>query len=235
MRGLTVAEVLALLEAHRDERGIARWARAGGGRPALGIGLTTLRRLARDIGRDHELARALWTEELYEARVLSLLLDDPRRISRAQAEAQVGELADGQLAHVFASCDAPLARAPFARALAADWMRHEDPVRRRCGYGLLYELSKAKGKAAGDDDDFSSWIAHIEQSFPEADPELRLAMATALMGIAKRSARLNREALRVARAMGPVDWDPTGACEPFDVVKHIDNPRLRAALGIAET
>lgn len=231
---MTVAEVHALLEAHRDARGIEHWnRRAGGcGLRTLGIGLTKLRQLAKGIGRDHELARALWADDLYEARVISLLVDDPRRITRAQAEEQVEQLAGGHLTHVFSSCDAQLAKTPFARSVADDWMVSPDPVRQSCAFGLVYELSKAKGKAAPADADFSRWIAHIDAAHPAAPVNVRLAMVTALMGIGKRSARLNQEALRVARAIGPVDWDPTGACEPFDVVKHLDNPRLRAALGI---
>ena len=58
-------------------------------------------------------------------------------------------------------------------------------------------------------------------------------MATALMGIGKRSATLNRAALAVARAAGPIEFtSASGKCEPFDVVKHLDNPRLKARLGL---
>lgn len=229
---MTVQDVLALIEPHRDERGIAHWQRRfpDSAMRSLGVGLTVLRGLAKQIGRDHDLARRLWTEDLYEARVIALLIDDPSRITRAQAEAQVEQLAGGQLAHVFSSCDASLAKVPFVRALADDWMVSADPVRQGCGYGLLYEMSKEKGKKAPEEDYFAGWIDHVERAHATATVGVRLAMATALMGVGKRSARLNRRTLDVARALGPVDWDPTGACEPFDAAKHLDTPRLRAKL-----
>jgi hypothetical protein len=231
---MTLTDVLALIERHRDERGVAHWRRRFPDSPmrSLGVGLTVLRGLAKQIGRDHELAGRLWTEDLHEARVIGLLIDDPSRITRAQAEAQVEQLAGGQLAHVFSSCDASLAKVPFVRELADDWMVSPDPVRQGCGYGLLYEMSKESGKKAPDEAYFARWIDHVERAHPAATVGVRLAMATALMGIGKRSARLNRRALGVARDLGPVDWDPTGACEPFDAVKHIDHPRLRAKLGV---
>lgn len=232
---MTVAEVHALLEAHRDERGIVHWNKRNKASKmrSLGIGLTVLRKLAKQVGRDHALAQLLWTDDLYEGRVMSLLIDDPKKITRSQAESQVEQLLGGQLAHVFSSCDAALAKVPYARALADDWMGSADPVRQSCGYGLLYELSKSKTAAAPDDAYFSAWIAHIDATRRDAGVDVLMGMATALMGIGKRSAALNRQALPVARAIGPIDWDPTGACEPFDVVKHIDNPRLRTLLGIA--
>jgi hypothetical protein len=55
---------------------------------------------------------------------------------------------------------------------------------------------------------------------------------TSAITLTLRSARLNVEALAVARAIGPIDWDTTGNCEPFDAVKHLDNDRLRKKLGI---
>jgi hypothetical protein len=232
---MTPADIHALIEAESDPRGIAHWEKRYPDSPmrSVGVGLTKLRKLAKQVGRDPALARLLWTDDLYEARVMSLLIDDPKQMTRAQAEAQVEQLQGGQLAHVFSSCDAALAKASFAAELAGDWMRSGDPMRRRCGYGLLYELSKSKKKSAPDDDWFSAWITHMDQTRSAADIDEVLAMGGALLGVGKRSARLNTEALALARAMGPIDWDPTGACAPFEVVKHLDNPRLHAKLGLA--
>lgn len=235
-RATTVAEVLALLEAERDERGMASWERPAedtGGLKSYGIGLTRLRKLAKPLGRDRELAQALWKTDIHDARVISLLIDDPTRITREQAERQVGELAGGMLAHVFASCDATLAKTPFALELAADWVRSDDPVRRDCGYGLLYEASKLSGKKAPSEDFFLAQVRHIADTIDGEPERVRLSMATALMGIGKRSAALNRAALEVARATGPIEFtSASGRCEPFDIVKHLTTERLREKLGV---
>ncbi len=231
---MTSDAVLALIESHRDERGIQHWNQRHADSPmrSVGVGLTKLRKLAKQVGRDHELAAELWQSDLYEARVMALLIDDPKKISREQAERQVEELEGGQLAHVFSSCDASLAKVRYVRELADDWMGSDDAMRQRCGYGLLYEMSKSKKKSAPDDDYFSAWIAHIDARRGAADADLLMAMAGALMGVGKRNARLHGEALALARAIGPIDWDPTGKCDPFDVVKHLDNERLRTKLGV---
>ena len=105
---------------------------------SFGVGLTKLRKLAKKVGRDHELALKRWQSDVYEARVVGLLIDQPERITRAQAE----ELGEGQLANVFSSCDASLAKVPFAQNLADDWVKSEDPARRSCGYGLANKLSR---------------------------------------------------------------------------------------------
>jgi 3-methyladenine DNA glycosylase AlkD len=233
---MKVSEALALLHSNRDERGMRSWEKLGagtGGMKSYGIGLTRLRRLAREIGRNRELAQALWQSDVYEARVIALLIDDPGQITRAQAEAQVEELTGGMLAHVFASCDATLAKTPFVVELADEWVRSEDPVRRDCGYGLLYEISKFSGKKAPAEDFFLAHVARIAETIDSEPERVRMAMATALMGIGKRSAVLNAAALKVARAAGPIEFTSgSGNCEPFDVVKHLTSDRLRQKLGI---
>lgn len=233
---MTESEVLALLEAERDERGVRHWEGLGagtGGLRSVGLGLTRLRQLAKRIGRNRPLAAALWASDLYEARVLALLIDDPAQLDRAQAERQVEALAAGQLAHVYSSCDATLAKTSFVVELAEDWVQSRDPVRRDCGHGLLYEISKFSGRKAPTEAWFLAQVERIGREIDAAPERVRLAMATALMGIGKRSAALNVAALAVARAAGPIAFSSaSGQCEPFDVVKHLDNERLRTKLGL---
>ena len=233
---MTAAEVLALLDAERDERGISNWEKLGSGTAGMrsvGIGLTRLRKLAKQIGRNHELAHALWKTDVYEARVIALLIDDPARITREQAEKQVEQLAGGMLAHVFASCDATLAKTSFVVELADQWVRSADPVRRDCGYGLLYEASKFSGKKAPSEEFFLAHIERIAETIASEPERVRLSMGAALMGIGKRSAVLNAAALKVARAVGPIEFtSASGECEPFDVVKHLTSDRLKEKLGL---
>jgi 3-methyladenine DNA glycosylase AlkD len=233
---MTKTEVMALIRANQDERGIRHWnerCARDSKLKSFGIGLTRLRKMAKQIGRDHDLAAQLWKSDVYEARIIALLIDDPKVISRDQAEQQVEQLAGGHLAHVFSSCDAPLSKAPFVQELADSWMNSKDPVRRRCGFGLLYEISKSKKKTAPGDSYFLQWIEHINTSCEAEKPSVQLAMGCALMGIGKRNKTLNKAALKVARKIGPIEFDDSGKCDPFDVVKHLTSDYIREKLAIS--
>lgn len=233
---MTVSEVLALLDAERDERGMSNWEKLGAstsGMKSYGIGLTRLRKLAKQVGRNRELAQALWQTDVYDARLVALLIDDPAQITRDQAEKQVEELAGGMLAHVFSSCDATLAKTSFVVELADEWVRSEDPIRRDCGYGLLYEASKFSGKKAPSEEFFLAHVARIADRIDRESERVRLSMGMALMGIGKRSAALNRAALKAARDAGPIEFtSASGECEPFDVAKHLTTDRLKEKLGV---
>jgi hypothetical protein len=227
------AQVLAELEAHPDARGIAHWERLhpdGAELRSVGIGLTKQRKLAKGIVQDHDLAMALWQTDLYEARILGLLVDEPKEITRAQAERQVEQLHHGMLSHVFSSCDATLAKTSFVVEVAEDWVQDDDIARRICGYGLLYEISKDKKRSAPDEAFFLRHIDRIKATHAGAPRQLRTAMGGALLGIGKRPKVLNAAARVAVQEMGEIEGSP--GCEPLDVMKHLTSPYLTKKLGL---
>jgi len=229
-------EVMTLLEDNQNATGIQRWETTGtksGKLKSFGIGLTVLRKLAKQIGKDHVLALKLWESAYYDARVISLLIDDPKKITRDLAEAQVENVNQGHLQHVFSSCGAVLAKTPFVVDLASDWVKSNDPRRRCCGYGLLYELSKSKKKSTPDEDFFLQHIEHILHSYDGESLAVQGSMGGALLGMGKRTAKLNAAALNVARYIGPIAFTTeSGNCEPFDVSKHLTSDYIRKKLGV---
>ena len=230
---MNTTEVLSLLEANKNDRGIANWNKPGTNKKKLksfGIGLTQLRKLAKKIGRDHKLALELWENEYYDAKIISLLIDDPKLITSEQAEKQVEQLEGGHLAHVFSSCDATLAKTSFTKEIADKWMVSKDPIRRSCAYGLLYEMSKSKKKSAPDDEYFHSQITHIKNSFEKESIPIKMAMGGALMGMGMRNLKLNQAALKVAQLMGPIEFDEK--CDPYNVAKHLTSDYAKRKFGL---
>lgn len=231
-------EVMALLEKNKNERGIENWKKSKT-RPknlrSFGLGLTQLRKIAKTVGRDHKLAQQLWKSNVYDAKVIGLLIDDPKQITREQVEKQADNLDGGYLAHVFSTCGATLPKAPFALDLACDWMDSRDGTRRRCAWGLMYEFSKLKTKKAPDDDFFMDCIDRIRGTIhDDEDMWVRESMNGALMGIGLRNKKLNKAAVKAAKAIGSVDIDygDDNSCEPLDVLKHLTGEHAKRKLGL---
>ena len=232
---MTKTEVLDVLEKNRDARGEAHWQKMGdrtGGLASFGIGVTKLRAIAKKIGRDHDLAVKLWNEANHEAKVIGLLIDDPKRLTRDQVERQADGAGAGMLAHVLSSCGATLPMSPIAFDIASDWMTSKDPVRRSCGYGLVYELAKDKKDKRLTDEFFLGCIERIGRTIAKEENRVRVGMGGALMSIGKRNKKLNAAAVKAARAIGPIDFSEDGRkCEPMDVLKHLTSDYLRNKLG----
>ncbi len=221
-----------VLEMIKEQARTRKAIRSGpsGNTMSYGVGLTDLRKLAKKIGKDHELALELWESEIHEARILGLLIDDPKQITREQVETQVEQLDEPVLGHVFSSCDASLSRVPYVVELATDWIDSKDKTRRSCGYGLLSEIAASKKKSAPDDDFFLGYIERIRKNY-EDKGEVEGAYALLCMG--KRNKKLNGAALKVAKIIGPIEYEGEKNCDPFDIEDHLTKDHLKRRLGIS--
>ena len=77
-------------------------------------------------------------------------------------------------------------------------------------------------------------IKRIRDGIATEDTWVRAAMGGALMGIGKRNKKLNAAAVKLAKAIGPIDYGDDGGstCEPLDVLKHLVTDRLKEKLGV---
>jgi len=233
---MNIADVLELLNEHRNERGIYHWNRLNPEPDSLksfGIGLTVLRKLAKKIGRNHLLAKQLWKSDIYDVKLISLLINDPKLMTIEDAEIQVDQIHQAQLTHVFSTCDAALAKTSFVVPLLMNWINSDDSMRKQSAYGLLYEVSKSTKKDTPNDVFFLNRIEHILNSFQYESNSIKIAMGNALIGMGKRNIELNSAALYVAQKMGSIDIDSgISHCKPFNIVKHLTSDYLKKKLKI---
>src|SRR4030042_7044498 len=52
----------------------------------LGVSVPDMRKLAKELGRDHELALDLWRTGIAEARIMAGMVGDPTRLTQEQME-----------------------------------------------------------------------------------------------------------------------------------------------------
>mgnify|MGYP001586050071 CR=1 FL=1 len=79
---ITVEQVVARLkEKARPENldGMQRFGMTKEGR--LGLSMPDMRKLAKELGKDHKLALELWETGIAEARIIAALIDDPKLLT----------------------------------------------------------------------------------------------------------------------------------------------------------
>lgn len=168
---------------------------------ALGVTVTELRRFARDLGHDHELAAALWASGVHEARLLASLVDEPASVSEAQMEAWVAELdswdvCDGVCGNLFD-------RTPFALDKAVEWSRREPEFEKRAAFALM--ASAAVHRKDLPDAAFASLLPLIRAQATDERNYVKKAVSWALRQIGKRSSGLNPRAIRTAEQIERID------------------------------
>jgi 3-methyladenine DNA glycosylase AlkD len=216
------SEVLDLLEKNKNQRGIDNWGKMKIPLKSFGIGMTQLKKLAKQIGRNHELALELWETSVYESKLLATLIDEPKKVTEEQVDKQVKELEFWMMSYAY--CSNLLPKTSFVKEKAVAWATSDDKLLRRCGYALLYELSKDKKV---EDEYFEPYLEIIENSIQKEDNFVKDAMNMALFGLGKRSAKMNTKSLDIAKSIGKIVVDyGDNSCEAIDCVKHLSNEKL---------
>jgi 3-methyladenine DNA glycosylase AlkD len=170
-------------------------------RRALGVAVPELRALARQIGRDHDLAAALWESEIHEARILASMIDDPALVTEAQMEAWVYDLDSWDL------CDQVCAnlfdRTRFAFRKAVEWSARDDEFVKRAGFALM--ATAAVHRKDAPDEQFETFLPIIRAEATDDRRYVRKAVSWALRQIGKRSPDLRRKAIETARMIRRLD------------------------------
>ena len=164
---------------------------------ALGVPLSKLRPLAKELGPDHKLALALWNTGVREARVIAFLCDDPRKVTRGQAnqwarEAGSWDVCDGMIIHL-------LRKTPFAWELARRWARQRQQWVRRAGFVMIAVL--AVHDKGAPDARFLEVLPLIEEHAADERNFVKKAVNWALRQIGKRSPELRPDAIRVSERL----------------------------------
>jgi len=194
-------------------------------RNALGVTVTELRGLARRIGRDHDLAAALWQSEIHEARLLATMVDEPSSVTEAQMERWVSDLTSWDLCDQL--CGNLFDRTPYAFEKALGWSRRDDEFVKRAGFALM-AMSAVHRKDVSDAR-FEVFLPAISAQATDDRNYVKKAVSWALRQIGKRSPRLNRKAIATAREIERIDAR-AARWIARDVLRELESPAVRDRL-----
>ena len=161
---------------------------------ALGVPMPVLRKLAREIGRDHRLARRLWATGIHEARILATLVEEPARVSPRQMDGWARALDSWDVCDQ--ACQNLFRYTPFAFAKAEEWARAKQEFVRRAGLSLMAGLA-VKAKDAPDAR-FEAFFPLIAEAAADERNMVKKAASWALRQIGKRNAGLREKAIAEA-------------------------------------
>jgi 3-methyladenine DNA glycosylase AlkD len=201
-----VRDVLAWLqkrgtEANRD--GMARYAIVAP--KSFGVSVADLRELSKRVGRDHDLALALWDTEWYEARMLTSFVDEPDRVTASQMDRWAKDFDNWAICD--ALCFQLFDRTPHAWRKVDQWSGRREEFVKRAAFALLASL--ALHDKTTPDDRFLSTLPLIERASTDDRNFVKKGVSWALRAIGRRSGPLN--AAGVATATGLIASDSASA------------------------
>ncbi len=179
-----LAEALQLIRAEaRPEalQALARFAIGGEGR--LGLSVPQMRDVARQLGRDHELALALWDTAIPDAQIVAGLIAEPAKLTLAQMDHWTQGMAAWDVCDQ--ACNNALRKSPLAWARIPVWAARREEFVRRAGYALLAVMAVHDKKRP--DADFIALLPLIEAAADDERNFVKKAVNWALRQIGKRS------------------------------------------------
>jgi 3-methyladenine DNA glycosylase AlkD len=188
-------EVLSILKKLGDPANVAGMARFGI-KPAVALGVPkpALRRLAKDLGRDHDRAQELWASGVHEARVLASMIDHPAEVTDDQMDSWASDFDNWDICDQ--CCLNLFWKTAFAYEKAEEWSANGGEFVKRAGFVLMACLAIHDKKA--EDGEFKKFLSIIEREASDDRNLVRKAVNWALRQIGKRNAGLRQKAVEVA-------------------------------------
>ncbi len=167
----------------------------------LGVSVPDMREIAKDLGRDHDLAIALWKTGVEEARIVAGLVADPGQITDELMEAWVKDFDSWDVCDQV--CMNLFDRSPLAWKKVRDWAKREEEFVKRASFALMASL--AVHDKASPDSKFVALLPIIRHASTDERNFVKKAVNWALRQIGKRNAMLNKAALAEARRIAGMD------------------------------
>jgi 3-methyladenine DNA glycosylase AlkD len=164
---------------------------------ALGIYHQDLKIIAKDTGRDSDLALKLFASDIYEAKILCSKIFRVKDLNEKLMDQWVQSFDNWEICDSF--CMALFAKSPFAITKAIEWSTNEHEFTKRAAFTTMasYCISDKKTK----NQVFEDFLSIIERESLDERLYVKKAVNWALRNIGKRNADLRKSALKVARCL----------------------------------
>ena len=167
----------------------------------FGVSLPNLRKLAKELGTDHEFAKQLWANNIRETRILASLIADPQLTTEEQMEQWV---LDFDYWEICDQCCSNLFRyTSFAYQKAIEWSDREEEFVKRAGFALMAGLVVSDKLAPNTQ--FEQFTPLIIREATDTRPMVKKAINWALRQMGKRNLDLNKHAIDTAKTLQKLD------------------------------
>ena len=192
---------------------------------AFGVSVGKIQKLSKEVGRNHELALALWETGYYEARMLAAFVDDPKLVTPAQMDRWCKDFDNWGI--VDTVCFKLFDVTPHAWKKVEQWSKRRDEFQRRAAYALLACLGVHDKQATNEK--FIACFPLIEAAATDERNFVKKGVSWALRVIGRRNLELNNAATELAQRLTDSP-DPTSRWLGKEALREFKRPVVRRQL-----
>src|SRR4030043_2444045 len=101
----------------------------------LGMSVPDMRKIAKELGQDHNLALELWNTGIAEARITAAMIDDPEKLTEKQMEDWVKDINSWDVCDQV--CLNLFEKTPLAWRKIIEWSDREEEFVKRAAFALI--------------------------------------------------------------------------------------------------
>ena len=164
---------------------------------AFGIPVGVLKQRARQIGRDHDLGRALWRTGIYEARMLAAFIGDPARVTPAEMDRWCKDFDSWGICDTV--CFSLWDRTPHAMKKIRQWSTRREEFVKRAAFALLASVSLHDKTMS--DAEFVKCLPIIERGAADGRNFVKKGVSWALRVVGRRSRALHKSSIALSKRL----------------------------------
>jgi 3-methyladenine DNA glycosylase AlkD len=198
-----IIKKLVSLKDFKNAAGMARF----GIRPktkVLGVSVPELRKIAKEIGKNHNLALKLFASGIHEARILAGFIEIPEKVTEKQFEKWIKIFDSWDV--VDQVCSSCLDKTSFAYKKIFELAKRKEEFVKRTAFTLMCCLAVHDKKMP--DEKFLKFFPLIKRAATDERNFVKKAVNWALRQIGKRNKKLNKEAIKLAKEIQKINSKP---------------------------
>lgn len=197
-----VKTVISELRSLSNPQAVEGMARFGiNSKNTYGVSIPQLRKIAKRLGTDHQLAQALWQTRIHEARILAGMIEEPERVTAEQMDEWVNDFDSWDVCDQV--CLNLFDKTKFVYQKINKWSKDDKEFVKRAGFVLMAVLAVHNKKLG--DKEFIKFFPIIKKEAADNRNYVKKAVNWALRQIGKRNGYLRKEAIRLAEEIERID------------------------------
>jgi len=191
----------------------------------LGVSVPEMRKLAKEIGKDHKLALDLWRTGIAEARIVAAMVGDPAKLTEEQMEDWVKGINSWDVCDQV--CMNLFEKNQLAWKKIVDWSEREEEFVKRTAFSLIACLAWHDKKAS--DEKFIELLPVIIRGATDERNFVKKAVNWALRNIGKRNLNLNEAAINTAKEIKQLD-SKAARWVAADAIRELESEAIQSRL-----
>lgn len=205
MSTTTLEEVMSKLEEMGTEQTKKTFLRHGAKEPIFGVKVGDMKKLVKEVKKDQELARALYSTGNSDAMYLAGLTVNPKLVTKEMLQEWVQQAYWHMISEYTVAWIA--AESPYAVLLAREWIKSEDEQIATCGWSTYANYISITPDDRLDMKEIEQLLNQIETSIHQERNRVRYTMNAFIIIVGTYVIELHEEAKRVASVVGKVHVD----------------------------